>query len=86
MEGPNKHWGIEKKKLTSGGGGDVYLALKSKHFIHFSTGGYTSVYLQRYRNPLTFLGSVRFFDWESAYHISCYGFYEKSDGSKYSSR
>ena len=56
MEGPNKHWGIEKKKLTSGGGGDVYLALKSKHFIHFSTGGYTSVYLQRYRNPLTFLG------------------------------
>lgn len=62
MEGPNKHWGIEKKKLTSGGGGDVYLALKSKHFIHFSIGGYTSVYLQRYRNPLTFLGSVRFFD------------------------
>ena len=38
MEGPNKHWGIEKKKLTSGGGGDVYLALKSKHFIHFSIG------------------------------------------------
>ena len=24
MEGPNKHWGIEKKKITSGGGGDVY--------------------------------------------------------------
>ena len=62
MEGPNKHWGDLEKKINKRGWGDVYLALKSKHFIHFSIGGYTSVYLQRYRNPLTFLGSVRFFD------------------------
>ena len=48
----------KKSKINKWGMGGVYLVLKSTHFIHFSIAGYTSVYLQRYRNPLTFLGTL----------------------------